>query len=331
MSPALRTVTAKDNAPFVVAALYKFVTLTDYEALQTPLADACHKAGVCGTLLLAREGINGTLAGSRNGIDQVIAAIRRIIRCPDLETKESYAVEQPFYRMKVRLKKEIVTMGVPDIDPNQIVGTYVDPADWNALIADPDVIVIDTRNDYEVGIGTFKGAIDPKTKSFRDFPDWFRNHEQLHAEAIEGKKIAMFCTGGIRCEKATAFVKQLGINDVFHLKGGILKYLETVPQADSLWDGECFVFDQRISVGHGLELGRYDQCHACRMPIDNEAKASEKYIEGVSCPYCYDATDAAQKQRYQARQKQMQLAERRGEAHVGKLYPAPRKTPKVDG
>jgi UPF0176 protein len=311
-------VTSAENAPFVVAALYQFTALADFKNLKEPLLEACLTAGVYGTLLLAQEGINGTIAGTRDGIDAALDHIRQIPGCSALEHKESFALENPFYRMKVRLKKEIVTMGVPDIDPNEIVGTYVDPHDWNALISDPDVILIDTRNEYEVSIGTFKGAIDPKTTTFREFPDWFKSQEGLHPK----QKVAMFCTGGIRCEKASAFVKQQCIEDVFHLKGGILKYLETVPKDDSLWDGECFVFDQRVSVKHDLELGSYDMCRACRMPIDDDDKNSAKYVPGVSCPRCYDATDEKQKQRYQARQRQVELAAGRGETHIGHDYAA---------
>ena len=232
---------------------------------------------------------------------------------PDLDHKESHAQEMPFHRMKVRLKKEIVTMGVAGIDPNDSVGTYVEPDDWNALISDPDVVVIDTRNDYEVSIGTFDGAIDPKTKSFRDFPDWVKSQSGLTPKS----KVAMFCTGGIRCEKSTAYLKSLGIEEVYHLKGGILKYLETVPEQDSLWRGECFVFDQRVSVRHGLELGAYDMCHACRHPIDEEDKISPHYVPGVSCPHCYDATSAEQKSRYAERQHQVDIAEQRGQVHIG--------------
>jgi len=312
-------VVSANNNTCIVAALYKFTALTGFEGLKPPLLDACQKAGVLGTLLLAREGINGTIAGSRNGIDLALAHIRQIPGCSDLEHKESFALENPFYRMKVRLKKEIVTMGVPDLDPNQTVGTYVAPDDWNALISDPDVILIDTRNDYEVSIGTFRGAIDPHTTTFRDFPDWFNSQQELHSEALAGKKVAMFCTGGIRCEKATAYVKQQGIDEVYHLKGGILKYLETVPQETSMWDGECFVFDQRVSVKHGLELGSYDMCHACRTPIDDDDKASPKYLHGVSCPKCHDTNDANQTHRFQARQTQMDLAEKRGVKHLGQI------------
>lgn len=303
----------------VVAALYQFTKLEDFAQYQAPLQSACEAADVYGTILLAHEGVNGTVSGTREGIDAVLAHIRTIPGCKELEVKESHADEMPFYRMKVRLKKEIVTMGVPDIDPNQTVGTYVDPADWNDLISDPNVIVIDTRNDYEVGIGTFKGAIDPKTTAFREFPDWFRNQKELRAEIDSGKKVAMFCTGGIRCEKSTAFLKQEGVEDVFHLKGGILKYLENISEDESLWEGDCFVFDQRVSVKHGLELGDYDMCHACRNPIDADDMASDQYVPGVSCPKCYGVNDEAREKRLRDRQMQIELARQRGEAHIGSL------------
>ncbi|WP_156823486.1 oxygen-dependent tRNA uridine(34) hydroxylase TrhO [Woodsholea maritima] len=302
---------------YTVAALYKFTPFANFEAYREPLLAVCEQAQTTGTLLLAHEGINGTIAGPRDGIDAVLDYIRALPGFADLDHKESYAHENPFFRMKVRLKKEIVTMGVADIDPLKSVGTYVEPKDWNELIQSPDVITIDTRNDYEVSIGQFDGAIDPKTTSFREFPDWFKTFMKDRPNA----RIAMYCTGGIRCEKSTAFVKSLGIDEVYHLKGGILKYLETVPQEESLWKGECFVFDQRVSVGHGLVPGPYDQCHACRHPIDDEMKASPKYVPGVSCPLCYDEQSEEQRQRYAERQKQMQLAKQRGKAHIGAKMP----------
>ncbi|MDF1747669.1 MAG: rhodanese-related sulfurtransferase [Alphaproteobacteria bacterium] len=317
MTDASLPSSAKHNPAIVVAALYKFIALPEYTRYREPILTACLGAGVTGTLLLAEEGINGTIAGSRKGIDGALAGIKRILNCTDLEHKESHATEIPFYRMKVKLKKEIVTMGVPGIDPTQTVGTYVAPEDWNALISDPDVIVIDTRNEYEVGIGTFQGAIDPKTETFRDFPTWFQSQPDLTPDALAGKKVAMFCTGGIRCEKATAFVKQQGISDVFHLKGGILKYLEKVPAEESLWQGECFVFDQRVSVKQGLELGSYQVCHACRQPVDAGDMKSWKYVPGVSCPACYDAHDETRKERFRERQRQVELAQAQGRMHIG--------------
>ena len=296
-----------------VTALYKFVSLADFRDLQPRLAAFCKARGIMGTLLLAKEGINGTVAGSADAIAELLAFLKSDPRLADLEHKESFADENPFYRMKVRLKREIVTMGVPDIDPRVTVGTYVEPKDWNTLISDPDTVLIDTRNGYEVAIGTFKGAIDPKTTNFREFPAWFEeNRERFHNKP----KIAMFCTGGIRCEKSTALLKSLGYEDVFHLKGGILKYLETVPGEESLWQGECFVFDNRVSVGHGLEPGHYDLCHACRHPITEADKQSGKYMKGICCPHCHDTMSEERKAGFAERQKQMELAAARGERHV---------------
>ena len=303
--------------PIRVTALYRFSPFKDCETLRAGLEPVCRAAGVKGTLLLAPEGINGTIAGTHEAIDQVLAHIRTLPGCEALSVKDSFAETMPFYRMKVRLKREIVTMGQPNIDPLTEVGHYVAASDWNALIADPNTILIDTRNDYEVSIGTFKNAINPKTASFRDFPDWFRANRAELLGGAKAPKVAMFCTGGIRCEKSTAFLKSEGIDEVYHLDGGILKYLETVPEPESLWEGECFVFDQRVSVGHGLSLGHYGQCHACRMPLSQEDQASELYVPGVSCPACYDHRDEAQKAGYAERQRQTALAQARGEAHVG--------------
>lgn len=298
---------------YIVAAFYKFTPLPDFEGRQTPLRDAAVEAGVFGTILLASEGVNGTIAGSQAGIDAVLAHLKSLPGCADLDWKTSEADENPFHRMKVRLKKEIVAMGVDGIHPENSHERYVDPADWNDVISDPDTILIDTRNDYEVSIGKFDGAIDPETKSFRDFPEWFRNFRETH----EFKKVAMYCTGGIRCEKSTAFLRSEGIDDVVHLKGGILKYLETVPKEKSLWRGECFVFDQRVSVAHDLAPGTYAMCYACRQPITNEDMASPHYIKGVSCPHCHDALSDEQKKNFAERQKQVELSAARGEAHIG--------------
>jgi UPF0176 protein len=297
----------------VIAALYKFVRLEDPAAVRGPLAKLCCAQGVKGTLLLAREGINGTIAGSRDGIDAVLAHIRALPGCAQLEHKESFATDMPFHRMKVRLKREIVTMGVDDIDPNLITGTYVEPEDWNALISDPDTVVIDTRNDYEHAIGTFDGAIDPDTKSFSEFPDWFRSKHNEFA----GKKIAMFCTGGIRCEKSTAFARQAGADEVYHLKGGILKYLELIPREQSKWHGGCFVFDERVSVGHGLEPDGHALCRACRMPLKPEDLSHAHYEEGVSCHNCHDSRTDDDRARYRERHRQVKLAQQRGQKHVG--------------
>jgi UPF0176 protein len=302
-----------------VAALYKFTPLPDPEALRAPLLTACESAGVKGTLLLAREGINGTIAGWPEGLASVLGHIRDLPGCSDLEVKYSAAPDMPFHRMKVRVKREIVTMGEPDIDPTLAVGHYVDPNDWNALIADPDTLVIDTRNDYEVAVGTFARAVDPATPSFRDFPAWFRAHRE---ELLEGKKrVAMFCTGGIRCEKSTSFLRAEGVEEVYHLKGGILKYLEQVPEDESLWQGQCFVFDERVSVGHGLAQGSFQLCRACRRPLDEAALAHPDYEDGVSCPACITERTPEQRAGYAERQRQEALAKARGELHVGAVRP----------
>ncbi|WP_326525735.1 oxygen-dependent tRNA uridine(34) hydroxylase TrhO [Sphingomonas sp.] len=303
--------------PIRVAALYRFASFPDPAALKPGLLATCLEQGVNGTLLLAGEGINGTIAGSDDGIAAVIDHIRTFPGCAGLEVRESRAATPPFHRMKVRVKREIVTMGVASVDPVAGAGAYVLPADWNALIADPDTIVIDTRNDYEVGIGTFEGAVDPATASFREFPDWVR----ANRDRLEGKRIAMFCTGGIRCEKATALVSAEGFDDVHHLKGGILNYLETVPESESLWRGECFVFDERVAVTHGLAGGTHALCRACRMPVSAADRASPLYREGIACPACHDRRDDAQRAGYAERARQAALAEVRGERHVGASYP----------
>ncbi len=295
-----------------VAALYRFARFDDPAALRAPLLATCEAYGIKGTLLLAREGINGTIAGSAEAIEVVLGHIRALPDCANIEVKYSTADAMPFHRMKVRLKREIVTMGQPDIDPLD-VGHYVAPADWNALIDSPDAIVIDTRNAYEVKVGTFDGAIDPDTSSFSEFPEWFR----ANRDALTDKKVAMFCTGGIRCEKATAFLKAQGITDVFHLKGGILKYLEEVPPAESRWQGECFVFDERVAVGHGLSPGSHGLCRACRMPVSPEDRQSPLFEEGVSCPACHATRDEEQRAGYAERHRQVKLAQARGEVHVG--------------
>jgi len=297
----------------VVAALYKFVSLPDYQDLKDPLTEVCQAAGIKGTLLLASEGVNGTIAGTRAGIDQVLGYLKSDERLERLSHKESFHDEMPFYRMKVKLKKEIVTMGVEGIDPLQVVGTYVAPKDWNALIADPDVIVVDTRNDYEYELGSFEGALNPNTKSFREFPQYIADNMSPEKH----KKVAMFCTGGIRCEKSTAYMKEQGFEEVYHLHGGILQYLEDVPSDESLWNGECYVFDNRVSVDHDLNPGTYDLCHGCREPIDEQDKTSEKFLEGVSCPRCFDSQTADQRERFLERQKQMELARLRNQVHIG--------------
>ncbi len=306
-----------------VAALYRFARFPDPNTIRGPLLALCEEQGIKGTLLLAREGINGTIAGSPEGIDAVIAHIRALPDSAALEVKLATAEAMPFHRLKVRSKREIVTMGMPDIDPLTGVGHYVAPADWNALIDQPGTMVIDTRNDYEVKVGTFAGAVDPATESFRDFPAWFAAHRE---EIAAAPRVAMFCTGGIRCEKATALLKAEGVEQVYHLQGGILKYLEEIPAAESRWEGECFVFDERVAVGHGLAPGTHGLCRACRMPVSDADRASPLYEEGVSCPACHGTRDAAQRAGYAERHRQARLAEARGDAHVGARLPG--KTPK---
>lgn len=298
---------------YIVCAMYKFVALDDYEAMRAPLLEAMEQNGIKGTLLLASEGINGTVSGTREGIDNLLAYLNADARINPISYKESIHEDKPFYRTKVKLKKEIVTLGVEGIDPRRTVGTYVKPKDWNDLISDPEVTVIDTRNDYEIEIGTFKHAIDPETKTFREFPEYV----EKNLDPSKNKKVAMFCTGGIRCEKSTAYLKEQGFEEVYHLEGGILQYLEDVPKQESLWEGDCFVFDNRIAVNHDLEKSVYDQCYACRLPITEEDKQSEKYEAGVSCPHCFGTHSEEQIKRFREREKQVQLAQQRNEEHVG--------------
>ena len=310
---------AVNDQSWSVAALYKFFAWPDHASWQTPIREACERHGICGTLLLAREGINGTIAGAPDALPAFLAFLRDLPGLSEIEVKHSTASEQPFYRMKVRLKKEIVTMGVPDIDPNRSVGTYVAPKDWNALISDPDTIVIDTRNDYETAIGMFEGAVDPETESFRDFPAWAEAFKARQHNA-PARRIAMYCTGGIRCEKSTALMKEMGFEEVYHLQGGILKYLEDVPEAESLWKGQCFVFDQRVSVGHGLAEGGLAQCFACRRPLQPDDLLRPEYERGVACHQCVDDFSDADRNRFRERQRQIDLAKARGEAHIGKSF-----------
>ena len=305
--------------PAVICALYKFVALADFREIRQPLLEFCIDQGIKGTLLLAREGINGTICGTRAAIDRLLDYLRCDPRFADIEHKESFDGGQAFYRMKVKLKKEIVTMGVPGIDPNHVVGTYVEPADWNALISDPAVTVVDTRNYYEFDIGSFANAINPQTETFRQFPDYVAKN----LDPQKHRKVAMFCTGGIRCEKSTAYLKQQGFDEVYHLKGGILRYLQEVPKEKSLWRGECFVFDNRVAVNHDLEKGRYDQCHGCRHPITDEEKQSRLYLEGVACPRCYHRQTPQQRRRFAERQKQIHLTRQRKQRHIG--APPPRR------
>lgn len=301
------------NPKIVVTALYHFVRLENFKELRQPLIDVMLENNVKGTLLLASEGINGTIAGERSDMDNVLNWLRNDSRLSDLGSKESYSDFMPFYRTKVKLKKEIVTMGIEGIDPNNKVGRYVRPEDWNELISDPETILIDTRNDYEFQIGSFQNAVNPNTNTFREFPKYVKEH----LDPKKHKKVAMFCTGGIRCEKSTAYLIEQGFEDVFHLQGGILKYLEEVPKKETMWNGECFVFDNRVAVNHDLEKGSYEQCFACRYPITDEEMQSENYQEGVSCPHCYQDVTEEQKQRFAEREKQIQLAKQRGEKHIG--------------
>ena len=305
--------TVNRSAPVTVAALYQFTRFGDPASIIAPLQDVSQTHAVKGTLLVAREGINGTIAGSFKGVTAVIDHVRTLPGCAAIEYKTSFAVTMPFHRMKVRLKEEIVTLGAGDVDPARNAGVYVEPEDWNALISDSATVVIDTRNDYEVSIGTFAGAIDPRTTSFREFPAWFKRHK----DTFKGKKLAMFCTGGIRCEKATAYAKAAAANEIYHLKGGILKYLELIPRDESLWQGECFVFDERVSIGHGLEPGDHVLCRACRKPLSPADLASPHYEEGVSCAYCREQRTEEDRRRYRERHKQVKLAEIQGRKHIG--------------
>ena len=304
---------------YLVTAFYHFAKNEQYVELQQPILEFCQKQQLKGTILLASEGINGTIAGNKDSITLFHDYIKNNALFnglfKNLEHKESWSKENPFYRMKVRLKKEIVALGVKGVSPTKQVGHYVKPEDWNELISDPDTIIIDTRNDYEVDIGTFKNAINPKTKTFREFPEYV----DKNLDPAKHKKIAMFCTGGIRCEKATSLMLEKGFNEVYHLQGGILKYLEKVPEKDSLWDGECFVFDQRVAVKHNLIEGDYDQCYACRHPLSPDEMKSNDYKPGISCPYCIDQLSFKKKHSLKERQHQIELARLRGELHIGKV------------
>jgi UPF0176 protein len=302
--------------PFTVAALYRFVRFADCEALRGPLETLCRQQGVRGTLLLAPEGINGTIAGTDKAIAIVLKHISGLPDCAALEVKFSHSTKMPFHRMKVRIKREIVTMGKA-VDPRKMVGTYVDPQDWNELISDPDTIVIDTRNDYEVSVGSFTAAINPKIATFRDFPAWFQSVREDLLGNRRQPRVAMFCTGGIRCEKSTAFLKQEGVEDVHHLSGGILKYLEMVPEEASLWRGECFVFDERVTVGPGLRRGTHELCRACRRPLGKRDRSSPHYEAGVSCAACHSLRSEKQRASYRERHRQELLAAERDRHHVG--------------
>lgn len=303
------------KAEIVVAALYKFTALPDREVWQQKLMDVCEDYGTKGTLLLAEEGINGTIAGNRIGINAVRHLLENDPRFDGIEYKESLSDSMPFHRLKIRLKDEIVTLGMEGVDPVCNAGTYVSPQDWNALISDPDVLLVDTRNDYEVAIGHFKGAVNPHTESFRELPEWVEKQQFLERKP----KVAMYCTGGIRCEKSTAYLKSLGLDEVFHLQGGILKYLEEIPKEQSLWEGACFVFDERVAVTHGLEISDYELCRACRHPVSASERKASEYEPGVSCPHCTGKFTEAQKEGFRERWRQEQLARKRGVKHVGNV------------
>lgn len=297
----------------VVAALYRFVSLPDFREMREPLLEVCFQNDLRGTLLLAEEGINGTVAGTPDGVNALLSWLRSDPRLVDLEHKESLHEKRPFLRMKVKLKKEIVTLGVDGVDPNLKVGRYVDPENWDALLDDPELTLVDTRNDYECAIGSFRGALDPKLENFREFPAWVAQN----LDPQKNRKVAMFCTGGIRCEKASSYLLEQGFEEVYHLRGGILKYLEHVPESQSSWEGECFVFDERVAVDHSLQRGSYDQCHACRHPITEDDMASPLFEQGVSCPRCHHTQTPERRERFAERQRQVELAKARGEQHIG--------------
>lgn len=304
-------------AQIQIAALYKFASLPDFASLRAPLLACCEQNGVKGTLLLAEEGINGTIAGLEQGVAAVLAFLRADPRLRSLEHKISWAPDMPFYRLKVKLKREIVTMGVANLSARAMAGTYVDPGQWNTLVDNPDVVVVDVRNAYEVSIGSFEGAVNPHTTSFAEFPQWVREQSAKGGVLEDRPKVAMFCTGGIRCEKSTAYLRSQGFDEVYHLRGGILKYLETVPADESRWRGECFVFDERVSVTHGLAPGQYGLCRACRQPLGPAEMASPLYEEGISCPHCHGTHTEDRELRFRERQHQVELARARNQRHVG--------------
>ena len=301
---------------YSVAALYKFSSIKDPEKLHNEIRITLKNLSIYGTILVGEEGINGTISGEEVKLDEAIAFIQSIDGFSKIDIKKSKSKVNPFVRLKIKHKKEIVTIGDKSINPNEIVGDYIEPENWNNLISDKNTILIDTRNDYEYSIGTFKNAINPNTVKFREFPEWVKN-QNFTEDDKKNKNIAMFCTGGIRCEKASSMMLKDGFKNVSHLKGGILNYFESISQENSLWEGECFVFDDRVSVKHDLSEGTYDMCHGCRMPITDQDKTSEKYIRGVACPKCYDSTTNEQKKRYFSRQKQVDLAKKRNQKHIG--------------
>ena len=303
----------------LVAAFYRFAALEGLPELQRELSDLAAAKGVSGTILLAAEGVNGTIAGADAGVQALLARLRQVAGLERLEAKFSRSEIQAFHRLKVRLKREIVTMGEPQVSPYLAseVGTHVPPGQWDALIADPDTLVIDTRNAYEVAIGSFEGAIDPGTETFREFPQWVERELRPLVEQRQPRAIAMFCTGGIRCEKATAYLQQQGFAGVHHLEGGILRYLEEIPEPLSSWRGECFVFDKRVAVNHQLEPGEHSVCHACGLPLSPADRRLSSYVAGVSCRHCLERFSDADRQRFAERQRQMERARQRGECHLG--------------
>ena len=302
---------------FKVAALYKFSEIDNPLEIQISLKKTLKELSIYGTILVGSEGINGTIAAEeKENLNRALIYLRGLKGFEDLDIKFSDSKKNPFIRLKIKLKDEIVTIGDKSIDPVKTVGEYVKPEDWNSLLEEDDILLIDTRNDYEYSIGTFRDSINPKTKKFRDFPKWLKEQD-FTKEDKNNKKVAMFCTGGIRCEKASSLMKNEGFKKVYHLKGGVLKYFESVSKDKSLWDGECFVFDDRVSVKHDLSIGNYDMCHGCRMPITENDKKTKKYIRGVACPNCFDQTTEEQKSRYKSRQKQMELAKQRNQKHLG--------------
>jgi len=309
---------------FLTAAFYKFVELPDFAERKPPLLAICAENGVLGNILLAEEGINGTIAGAPAGVKAVLAWLRSHTPFADLQHKEAYADHAPFYRMKVRLKREIVSMGVPEVHPGLMAGQYVKPQDWNRLLDDPDVVVVDVRNDYEVGIGSFEGALNPHTHSFTELPQWVQQASAPGQPLCGKPKVAMFCTGGIRCEKSTALLRAQGFDEVYHLEGGILKYLETVPESESRWHGQCFVFDERVSVGHGLVPGDYELCRSCRHPLGEEDRASPHFVRGVSCARCHDSRSDAEKRSLLERERQVTLARERQQPHIGARQAPPK-------
>ena len=317
LGPHMTDIPTSPEQTVRVAALYRFALVADPASVRDRLQTVCDAGKVRGTLLVAHEGLNGTIAGPVDGVEAVLSAIYALPGFDRLELKYAWTDVLPFHRMKVRVKAEIVTMGQPNLDPARDAGVYVSPADWNALIADPETLVIDTRNAYESEIGAFEGAVQPNTESFRDFPDWFRTEGRALLAQTGARRVAMYCTGGIRCEKSTAFLKAEGIENVHHLEGGILRYLETTNEQDSLWRGECFVFDERVSVGHGLSQGPHTLCRGCRLPVDEAGRASERYVEGVCCARCHDTRDEGQRARYAERHRQIEIAQQRGQTHIG--------------